>query len=63
MNIFKHLRQEVDHGANGTQGYVIKKGINKGKVVKQFMRINMNYYFTGGIIIAFIILTIIASPI
>jgi len=23
----------------------------------------MNYYFTGGIIIAFIILTIIASPI
>jgi hypothetical protein len=34
MNIFKHLRQEVNTGANGTQGYVIKKGINKGKVVK-----------------------------
>ena len=34
MNIFKNLRQEVDHGANGTQGYVIKKGINRGKVVK-----------------------------
>ena len=34
MNIFKHLRQEVDHGANGTQSYVIKKGINKGKVAK-----------------------------
>ena len=34
MNIFKNLRQEVDHGANGTQSYVIKKGINKGKVVK-----------------------------
>jgi len=34
MNIFKNLRQEVDHGANSTQGYVIKKGINKGKVAK-----------------------------
>jgi len=34
MNIFKHLRKEVETGANGTQGYVIKKGINKGKVVK-----------------------------
>jgi hypothetical protein len=63
MNIFKHLRKEVDHGANGTQGYVIKKGINKGKVANNFMEINMNYYFTGGIIIAFIILTMIASPI
>ena len=34
MNIFKHLRKEVETGANGTQGYVIKKGINKGKVAK-----------------------------
>ena len=34
MNIFKNLRQEVDHGANGTQDYIIKKGINKGKVAK-----------------------------
>ena len=34
MNIFKHLRQEVNTGANGTQSYVIKKGINKGKVAK-----------------------------
>tara|TARA_R110002073_G_scaffold333146_2_gene520272 strand:- start:330 stop:521 length:192 start_codon:yes stop_codon:yes gene_type:complete len=34
MNIFKNLRQEVDHGANGTQDYVIKKGINKGKIAK-----------------------------
>ena len=32
-NIFKNLRKEVDTGANGTQKYVIKKGINKGKVV------------------------------
>ena len=34
MNIFKNLRQEVNYGANGTQQYVIKKGINKGKVAK-----------------------------
>ena len=34
MNVFKHLRQEVNHGANGTQNYIIKKGINKGKVAK-----------------------------
>lgn len=33
MNIFKYLKKEVDHGANGTQRYVIKKGINKGKVL------------------------------
>jgi uncharacterized protein YbcV (DUF1398 family) len=33
MNIFKYLKKEVDHGANGTQRYVVKKGINKGKVL------------------------------
>ena len=27
----KTLRKEVDIGANGTQSYIIKKGINKGK--------------------------------
>ena len=32
-NIFKNLRKEVETGANGTQKYVIKKGINKGKVL------------------------------
>jgi hypothetical protein len=32
-NIFKNLRKEVDIGANGTQKYVVKKGINKGKVL------------------------------
>ena len=32
-NIFKYLRKEVEIGANGTQKYVIKKGINKGKVI------------------------------
>ena len=34
MNIFKNLKKEVEHGANGTQDYVIKKGINKGKIAK-----------------------------
>ena len=32
-NIFKNLRKEVEIGANCTQKYVIKKGINKGKVL------------------------------
>jgi hypothetical protein len=30
-NIFRFLRKEVEHGANGTQDYIIKKGKNKGK--------------------------------
>ena len=30
----KILRKEVEIGANGTQGYVIKKGSNKGKIAK-----------------------------
>ena len=34
MSIFKNLKKEVEHGANGTQQYVIKKGINKGKIAK-----------------------------
>ena len=34
MDLFKHLKKEVNVGANGTQDYVIKKGINKGKVAK-----------------------------
>ena len=34
MNIFVNLKKSVEHGANGTQEYVIKKGINKGKVAK-----------------------------
>ena len=29
---FKNLRKEVETGANGTQEYIIKKGINKGKI-------------------------------
>ena len=31
-NLFKNLRKEVETGANGTQEYIIKKGINKGKI-------------------------------
>ena len=35
INMFcvKHLKKEVDIGATGTQGYRIKKGPNKGKVL------------------------------
>ena len=32
-DFFQILRKEVDIGANGTQKYVVKKGINKGKVL------------------------------
>ena len=34
MKIFINLKKSVEHGANGTQEYVIKKGINKGKIAK-----------------------------
>ena len=30
--MFKDLRKEVDAGANGTQKYVIKNGVNTGKI-------------------------------
>ena len=33
-NIFQYLRKEVEIGANGTQKYVIKKGINKGRIAE-----------------------------
>ena len=33
MSFIKDLKKEVEIGANGTQKYVIKKGINKGKVL------------------------------
>ena len=29
---FKELRKEVETGANGTQDYVVKKGVNKDSV-------------------------------
>jgi hypothetical protein len=31
-SFFKNLRKEVDTGANGTQDYVVKKGINKDTI-------------------------------
>ena len=34
MNFVKYLKKEVEANANGTRDYVIKKGINKGKVAK-----------------------------
>ena len=34
MSLFRHLKKEVETGANGTQDYIIKKGENTGKVAK-----------------------------
>ena len=34
MELFKNLKKEVEANANGTREYVIKKGINKGKLAK-----------------------------
>ena len=31
---FKELRKEVETGANGTQDYVVKKGVNKDTIAK-----------------------------
>ena len=31
-SFFKDLRKEVETGANGTQDYVVKNGINKNKI-------------------------------
>ena len=33
--LFKNLKKEVETGANGTQKYVIKQGINKGKIASK----------------------------
>jgi|TARA_R100001086_G_scaffold110363_1_gene56169 hypothetical protein len=40
MNLFRTLKKEVETGANGTQDYIIKKGVNKGK--KANGRTNIN---------------------
>ena len=32
LDLLRNLKKEVETGANGTQKYVIKKGINKGKI-------------------------------
>jgi len=33
MSYVKNLKKEVETGKNGTQKYVLKQGINKGKVL------------------------------
>ena len=35
MSLFRHLKKEVNAGANGTQDYIIKKSPNKDKVAKK----------------------------
>jgi len=34
MNIFRYLKKEVEINGNGTSEYVIKKGINRGRIAK-----------------------------
>ena len=34
----KSLRKEVNAGANGTQKYVIKSGVNAGKIAEGFQK-------------------------
>lgn len=36
--LFKNLKTEVETGANGTQDYIVKKGINAGKKVSQCLK-------------------------
>ena len=35
LSLFRYLKKEVETGANGTQDYIIKKGINKDKPAKK----------------------------
>ena len=35
LSLFRYLKKEVETGANGTQDYIIKKGINKDKLAKK----------------------------
>ena len=35
MELSRNLKKEVVSGANGTQKYVIKEGINKGKIASK----------------------------
>ncbi|AXH71666.1 hypothetical protein P031_gp45 [Pelagibacter phage HTVC031P] len=36
--LFKNLKKEVNIGANGTQSYTIKKGVNMGKEVSKCLK-------------------------
>jgi len=40
MSLFRNLKKEVETGANGTQDYLIKKGINKDKIAKKIWHRN-----------------------
>jgi len=35
MILFRNLKKEVEIGANGTQKYIIKKGVNKDTIAKK----------------------------
>ena len=35
MILFRSLKKEVEIGANGTQDYIIKKGVNKDSIAKK----------------------------
>ena len=35
MILFRSLKKEVETGANGTQDYIIKKGVNKDTIAKK----------------------------
>jgi hypothetical protein len=35
MTLFRNLKKEVETGANGTQDYIIKEGLNKDKIAKK----------------------------
>ena len=41
---FKDLRKEVETGANGTQDYVVKKGINLSKYLSNNPLLSEYYY-------------------
>ena len=41
--LFKVLKKEVETGANGTQNYIIKKGINKNTIAKKPKRGSVNF--------------------
>ena len=44
---FKDLRKEVETGANGTQDYVVKKGVNKDTIATTRQQLNINYCNTS----------------
>jgi len=41
MNLFKLLKKEVNTGANGTQHYVIKEGVNKTRLRVQMKNLKV----------------------